>query len=119
MCTGVSNQWMHTGPIDASTHLSAPSLTQDRKSGRQTDLQGVRICKADLGSPLDACPQVVDLGSDVAERQVADHYLLLHFCWLDVPSLTAIPCCPCDLRGRKMAPAGPHPVLEVCRVRSP
>lgn len=80
--------------------------TQGRKSGRQTDLKGIWICKADLGPPLDARPQVIDLGSNVAERQVADHYLLLHFRWLDVPSLTAIPRCPCDLRGRKMAPTG-------------
>ena len=69
---------------------------------RQTDLQSIRLGKADLGPPLDACPQVIDLGGNVAERQVADHHLLLDFRRLDVTGLTAVPCCPRDLEDGQM-----------------
>lgn len=63
----------------------------------QADLQGIGLGEADLGPPLGACPQVVDLGGDVAEGQVADHHFLLHLGWLDAPGLAAVPCCPRDL----------------------
>ena len=69
---------------------------------RQTDLQSIGLGKADLGPPLDACPQVIDLGGNVAERQVADHHLLLDLRRLDVTRLAAIPCGPRDLEDGQM-----------------
>lgn len=81
---------------------------------RQTDLQGIRLGKADLSPPLDACPQVIDLGSNVAKGKVANHHLLLDFCWLDVTGLAAVPCCPRDLEDRQMGPGSVYKqALEV------
>lgn len=89
-------------PVPRSTHAGGPWHTSGGpQTGRgHTDLQGVGLGKADLGPPLDARPQVVDLGGDVAEGQVADHHLLLDLSGLDAAGLAAIPSRPCDLRTR-------------------
>lgn len=73
------------------------TLAPPPQAGRHSHLQRIWLSKADVGSPLDAGPQVINLGGNMAEGQVADHHLLLHLRRLDAPGLAAIPCCPCDL----------------------